>query len=163
ALTLDELKMEGWQVSADEVRRRVEAGVPDALATIVYTSGTTGPPKGVVQTHANHFWMVANLASAGDYSEEDENLLFLPLAHSFAAKLIFSAIRNRFGGRLRFAVSGAAPLSREIMEFFHAAGVLILEGYGLTETAPALTMNTLTDFRFGTVGKPIRGVELKLA
>src|SRR5205085_5874305 len=84
ALTLDELKMEGWQVSADEVRRRVEAAAPDAVATIVYTSGTTGPPKGVVQTHTNHVSMVANLASAGDYSEEDENLLFLPLAPSFA-------------------------------------------------------------------------------
>jgi long-chain acyl-CoA synthetase len=67
------------------------------------------------------------------------------------------------GGRVTYLVSGASPLAREIMEFFHACGLLILEGYGLTETTPALTVNRPDSFKFGSVGKPIAEVELTLA
>jgi long-chain acyl-CoA synthetase len=237
---------------------RVAAGKWDDVATMVYTSGTTGPPKGVIQTHGNHLSMAQALSSIGDASDVDTNLLFLPLAHSFAraesigglyqgfttafaesldtiapnllevrptvmysvpriyeriytkvhsdakaagglkekifnwavsvgrqvsrkkergervppglalryavaTKLVFSKIQAAVGGRLRFFGSGGAPLAREIAEFFHAAGILILEGYGLTETCPALTINTTKAFRFGTVGKPIPGVTVKIA
>jgi long-chain acyl-CoA synthetase len=246
----DELKV--------ELAGRVADGRPDDIATIVYTSGTTGPPKGVVQTHGNHMAMLRSSEETLRVAEGDVHLLFLPLAHSFgrlesfagvyrglttafaesidrlaqnlpevrphficsvprvfekvyagimaraeagssvkkrifdwavdlgkrvsrlkqarrpvpgalaleyrvADRLVFSKLKAALGGRLRFAVSGGAPLSREIAEFFHAAGILILEGYGLTETCPALTFNREDDFKFGSVGRAQPGVELKIA
>ena len=87
----------------------------------------------------------------------------LALQHRLADKLVFSKMHAALGGRLRFAVSGGAPLSREIAEFFHAAGILILEGYGLTETCPSLTFNREDHFKFGTVGQAQPGVEVKIA
>jgi long-chain acyl-CoA synthetase len=76
---------------------------------------------------------------------------------------VFSKLHEALGGRLRFAVSGGAPLSKEIAEFFHAAGILILEGYGLTETCPSLTFNRLDHFKFGSVGQAQPGIEVKIA
>jgi long-chain acyl-CoA synthetase len=241
-----------------ELAGRVADGRPEDVATIVYTSGTTGPPKGVVQTHGNHVAMLKSSEQTLRISEGDVHLLFLPLAHSFgrlesfagvyrglttafaesidklrenlpevrphficsvprvfekvyagvlakgeaepglkrnifhwalkvgkevsrlkqarrpvpaalalqfrvADKLVFSKMRAALGGRLRFAVSGGAPLSKEIAEFFHAAGILVLEGYGLTETCPSLTFNREDNFKFGSVGQAQPGVELKIA
>ncbi len=87
----------------------------------------------------------------------------LALQHSVADKLVFSTLKNRFGGRVRFFISGSAPLSRDMAEFFHAAGILILEGYGLTETSAASFVNRPEQFRFGTVGLPLPGTEVKIA
>lgn len=85
------------------------------------------------------------------------------LQHSVLDKLVASKIRERVGGRLRYFISGGAALPKEVAEFFHAFGILIIEGYGLTETSPVLTVNPPRAPRFGSVGKPIRGVEIKIA
>ena len=87
----------------------------------------------------------------------------LAAQHRVADRLVYSKIKDRLGGRMRIANSGGAPLGREIAEFFHALDILILEGYGLSEVTTAATVNRPTDFRFGTVGKPLPGVELRIA
>jgi long-chain acyl-CoA synthetase len=87
----------------------------------------------------------------------------LGLQQRVAHALVFSKLHQALGGRLRFAVSGGAPLAKEIAEFFHAAGILILEGYGLTETCPSLTFNRLDHFKFGSVGQAQPGIEIKIA
>jgi long-chain acyl-CoA synthetase len=89
--------------------------------------------------------------------------MHLELAMRVADKLVFEKIRARFGGRLRYFISGSAPLSREIAEFFHACGILILEGYGLTETSAASFVNRPNKYAFGSVGMPMPGTEVKLA
>ena len=257
-LILPDLIRRGREADDKEtvLEERLAGLAPDHEATYVYTSGTTGPPKGVVQTHGNHMFMMESCGAITDLGEGDVNLLFLPLAHSFARlesflgfymgwttafaesidalaqnmrevrpmlvisvprvyekvyagvqagvagsalkqaifnwsvgvgrqasrlqqqgqplpfglslklnlahRLVFHKLHAALGGRLRYFVSGGAPLAREIAEFFHAAGLLILEGYGLTETCPALTANRHDNFKFGTVGQPVPGVELRL-
>jgi len=80
-----------------------------------------------------------------------------------AKKLVLDKVNEAFGGNVRFVISGGAPLNREIAAFFHAAGILVLEGYGLTETTAAICVNTPFHYQFGTVGRPIGDVEIKIA
>jgi long-chain acyl-CoA synthetase len=83
--------------------------------------------------------------------------------YAFADKQVLSKIRGLFGGRIRLAVSGAAPINPEILHFFDAAGVLVLEGWGMTETSTAATISTPDDFKVGAIGKPFPGCEVKIA
>jgi long-chain acyl-CoA synthetase len=87
----------------------------------------------------------------------------LAIRRAIAAKFVFSKITSRTGGRVRFFVSGGAPLSKDIAEFFYAIGLVILEGYGLTETSPLLSINTFENIRLGTVGKPAPGIDITIA
>jgi len=225
---------------------QIEKAKLSDTASIVYTSGTTGDPKGVVLTHTQILSEVEDIVRAFPISAQDATLCFLPYAHvlgrvelwlhtylgftlNFAESidklrtnlkevrptvilgvprifekifsgimtelqsnpwrknlfnllqapaavplldfprkfvadhLIYTRLREGLGGRLRFTVSGGAPLEPEIAEFFSKAGLLILEGYGLTETTAAVTANTPSEYEFGTVGKPLHDVEIKLA
>ena len=87
----------------------------------------------------------------------------LAVQYKIANKLVFSKLKARFGGRIKYFVSGGAPLSQEIAEFFHAADILILEGYGLTESSAASFVNRPEEYQFGTVGLPAPGVDVRIA
>ena len=86
----------------------------------------------------------------------------LRVRNAIADRLVFAKVRKRLGGRMRVGISGAAPLGTDVLEFFHALGMLVIEGYGLTETSSSLTVNTPDEFRFGTVGRVVDGCEFKL-
>ena len=186
----------------------------DQPGEMLYTSGTSGNPKGVPLTHRNvgtngADWLACNAALL---AEGDRDLLWLPLSHIFGfgelcagnllgwetymatpanvldllpgvAPQVFmsvpaywekiarainvgpspaEALKRVTGGRLRFCLSGGAGLKVEIKEQLHAAGLLIIEGYGLTETSPTLTLNRPEAFRFDTVGKVLPSVEVRL-
>jgi long-chain acyl-CoA synthetase len=88
---------------------------------------------------------------------------FLAFQHGLARKLVYSKIIEKTGGRVRFFVSGGAPLSKDIAEFFYTLGLTVIEGYGLTETSPVVACNTIEGVRFGTVGRPIPGVDVRIA
>jgi long-chain acyl-CoA synthetase len=101
-----------------------------------------------------------------EYAHEGKHGVVSPVLRlqvALAERLVFSKLKQRTGGRIRFFVSGGAALSRELGEFFEAVGITIIEGYGLTETSPVLTANRVDDYKFGTVGKPMPGVEIKIA
>jgi long-chain acyl-CoA synthetase len=254
AVLLDDLRAKGSARDASELEQRANAVGDDDPCLFIYTSGTTGPPKGCVTSHGN-YRAVTTMTTQRDVVAHGESVyLFLPLAHSFAQLVAFTAIevgatiaiwqkdaqkiipdlmevkptyfpsvprmfekiytlananaedpaalkkaieiglevrqreergepvppdmqrafdeadeklfvnvRNLFGGRIRQCVTGAAPIAQEILEFFFACGVPVMEGYGMTETSTVATVNSPEEHRFGSVGKPLPGVEVKIA
>ena len=248
---LETLKQRGADVSDEALRERAEGVTGDDPATLVYTSGTTGRPKGCELTHTNFIWVCEQSAEAMPefFRGGDRTLLFLPLAHIFARviqcicirqkvllgfstgipqlveelqifqptfllavprvfekvfngarqkatdegkgkifdkaadvaetysrqqqagkvglgtkvwhglfdKLVYTKLRHAMGGQVKYAVSGGAALGERLGHFFNGIGVMILEGYGLTETTAPAAVNRPTAFRIGTVGKPLPG------
>ncbi len=109
-------------------------------------------------------WALAIGLKVADYKMKREPIpLALFAQYQLAKRLALQNVTNAFGGKLRFAISGGAPMPRDIANFFHACDILILEGYGLTETTAAITVNAPFDYRFGCVGKPVGDVQLKIA
>ena len=259
AITLDELRGRSADVPPERVHERVAATAPGDLATLVYTSGTTGAPKGCMLTHQNFLATVDMYARRLHMNHTHSMYQFLPLAHVLARvaqmvtlsvgariiywngdtskiadelvtrapthfpavpriyekiygvvngrvadsgrvqrglfdwalrrgrlarqalrenrqpdlrtdlqyrladRLVLSKIRERFGPEFQVALVGAAPVAKELLEFFDACGVLVLEGYGLTETCAAATLNAPSDLRFGTVGTALPGTDVAIA
>lgn len=109
-------------------------------------------------------WALKVGSEASEKTLKKEDFGFaLTFQRNLAHKLVFSKLHAKLGGNIRFLVSGGAPLSAEIARFFHAAGLLVLEGYGLTETSPVIAVNRPDKYRFGTVGMTIPDVEVKIA
>jgi long-chain acyl-CoA synthetase len=258
-LTLDRLRERGAEVPPEAVAGRLEQLGPDDLATLVYTSGTTGPPKGCMLSHDNFLSTVQMYSQELHFDHTASLYQFLPLAHVLARvaqmvalsvgariiywtgdaakivdelgdsgpthfpavpriyekihgvvtgrvadgpevgrrlfewalatgrrarpqlrarrqppllddlqyrianRLVLGRVRAAFGPNLEMALVGAAPVAKELLEFFDACGVLVLEGYGLTETCAASTLNVPDAVRFGTVGRPLAGTEVMIA
>jgi long-chain acyl-CoA synthetase len=147
-----------------EVRPTFMAGVPRIFEKL-FTAVQAGTQQGsaVKQSLVRWAFGVAARHSAATRSRQAIPV-GLRCAHALADKLVLSKLRKRLGlDRCRFLISGGAPLSGEIAEFFHGAGLLILEGYGLTETTAAAFVNRWNNFRFGTVGLAIDIIESKIA
>jgi long-chain acyl-CoA synthetase len=130
----------------------------------IYTAATSGIEKvgGLKKAIFNWAIGVGEKMRASERSGRAPGFL-LRKQYAFADEKVLSKIRGLFGGNLRLAVSGAAPISPEILRFFDAAGVLVLEGWGMTETSTAATISTPEDFKVGTIGKPFPGCEVKIA
>jgi long-chain acyl-CoA synthetase len=144
------------------VRPTFMAAVPRVFEKVYnkVVSGATeagGLKLRIFQWSMKQGYAVSTLRQAGD-----EPWGLLALKYSIADRLVFSKLRNTFGGNIRFFISGGAPLSKEIAEFFHAAGIHILEGYGLTESCAASFVNQPKAYAFGSVGPALQGVEFKL-
>jgi long-chain acyl-CoA synthetase len=125
----------------------------------IYTMATTAAPDRELLDKAVAVGMQVRLMQA----RGEEIPAELKPHFERAEAELFQNVRNLFGGRIRQAVTGAAPIAKEILEFFYACGVPVFEGYGMTETSTVATVNTLEEHRFGSVGKPLPGVDVKIA
>jgi long-chain acyl-CoA synthetase len=155
--------LEAVPANLREVRPTVVAAVP-RLYEKMYARALEAAVHGSPLTRRIFFWA----KSAGErWTERTLGRAPIPatlsIEHGLADLLVFRRIRRRLGGRIRYFISGGAPLSAEIARFFYGAGIPILEGYGLTETSPVITVNSPTAFKLGTVGRAIPGVEIRIA
>jgi long-chain acyl-CoA synthetase len=130
----------------------------------IYTAATAKAEKAGGVQKAIFDWAVS-VGTRYREAEREGRSIWPPLRiqHEIADRLVLSNVRNLFGGHLKLAVTGAAPINPEILRFFDAAGVLVVEGWGMTETSTAATISTPEAFKFGTVGKPFPGCEVKIA
>ncbi len=110
-----------------------------------------------------HWGVSVGSAVSSEVQQGKNPSAILKLKQSIADKLVFAKLKTATGGKLRFFISGGAALPQSIAEFFHAAGILILEGYGLTETSPVISLNYPEKWKFGTVGVPVPGIEVQIA
>ena len=146
-----------------EIRPTFMAAAPRIFEK-VYNRIVTQAAEGGALRHGIVKWAISLGKKHSKTQQAGETLKGLTkLQYRLADRLVFSKLRQRFGGRLRFFVSGSAPLSLDMAEFFHGAGIVILEGYGLTESSAASFVNRLDNYRFGTVGEALPGVEVKIA
>jgi len=130
----------------------------------IYTAATSGMEKEGGLKKAIFDWSIRVGGKVRALEREGREPGFLlRKQYEFADKKVLSKIRGLFGGELRLAVSGAAPISPDILRFFDAAGVLVLEGWGMTETSTAATISTPEDFKIGTIGKPFPGCDVRIA
>ena len=145
------------------VRPTIMAAVPRIFEK-VYNKILEGVKQGSGLKQKIFGWAVSVGREGSKVRQQgDEPGGLLALKLKVADKLVFSKIKDRFGGRVRYFISGSAPLSRDIAEFFHACGILILEGYGLTESSAASFVNRPNRYAFGSVGMPMPGTDLKIA
>jgi long-chain acyl-CoA synthetase len=145
-----------------EVRPTVMVAVPrlyERLYARVISTVEAGPP---LRQRIFYWALGLGTQKYANHVAEREDSWWLRAQLAVADRLVFHKIKERTGGRVRYFVSGGAPLAQEIGEFFSAMGMLILEGYGLTETAPLLAINTPQDFKFGTVGRPVALTEVQI-
>ena len=150
-------------ICMQEVRPTIAMSVP-RLYEKMYARVLENALSGGALTKRVFFWARAVADRWADQKLAGrEPAGLLALQYALAQKLVFSKLKARTGGRLRYFVSGGAPLANEINKFFYAAGLVILEGYGLTETSPVIGVNTPANFRIGSIGKPVNGVEVQVA
>ncbi len=146
-----------------EIRPTMFASVPRIFEKI-YTKIISEVEQGPGLKKKIFYWALNVGRKWAQYSLQDKPVPFLlEIQHSIADKLVFSKVREALGGRLKFTASGGGPLSKELGEIFYAMGVKIIEGYGLTETSPVVTVNPPFKPRYGSIGKPIPGAQLKVA
>ena len=146
-----------------EVRPQYFPSVPRIFEKVYATATAAVDKQGGVKK-AIFWWSIGVGRRYRDALREGrEPGWLLKRQHSFADKQVLSKIRGIFGGRIRQCVSGAAPINPDILRFFEAAGVLVLEGYGMTETSTAATISTPEAYKIGTVGRPFKGCEVKIA
>jgi len=146
-----------------EVRPQIMVSVPRVFEKIyarVMNNVLASPPL----KRKIFFWATKVGREYGQKTLKDDPIpKALQFKRKIAHKLVFSKIIEKTGGRVKFFVSGAAPLSKDIAELFYAMGLVVLEGYGLTESSPVISVNRMEKIKFGTVGPPIPGVEVKIA
>jgi long-chain acyl-CoA synthetase len=149
--------------SLAEVKPTFMAGAPRIFekvrARVIQTAMSEGGPKASIAQWA--FAVGTQVSRRRQQGLEPVGLL--KLQYSIADALVFKKIRHRLGGNIRYLVSGSAALSQDVAEWFQAAGLLILEGYGLTETSAGTAINRPHNWRFGTVGEPFPGTEMRIA
>lgn len=155
--------LETLAANLPEVRPHVMVAVPRVLEKFYARVMDTALGESALKKRI-FFWA---LKTGREYGRRKLNQEQVPAGlerkRRLAHRLVFSKIIEKTGGRVRFFVSGGAPLSKDIAEFFYALGIVVLEGYGLTETSPVISVNTFENLRFGTVGKPIPGVDVMIA